>query len=172
MIKKHLLAFLLTSVLSLNASAFMLEEGTNELGVSGILDLDSSDGTLFGVNLKLGRFVQYATLMGLEVDLRDSDSISVLGGSLFGELNYPTDSFFVPFVGASVGGAFADVNPSGSEIALIFGVEGGTKLYLAENVAASIQLSVDVATSDIYPEDDGAGSIETQITLGLRYFFP
>lgn len=157
---------------AVNASAFMLQQGTKEVGVDGTFDVDSPDGSLLSADVRMGRFIQYGWLLGGELSLRNSDSVTLIGGTGFSEWNFPMDSALVPFLGARLGLATADVDGVGSETALIVGGEAGGKLFLAENVAVSLQLNLDLATSDIFPEDDGVGNFDARITLGLRYFFP
>ena len=46
------------------------------------------------------------------------------------------------------------------------------KVFLAENVALSGQLGFDFASEDIYLDDEDADSMDYNLTLGLRFFFP
>lgn len=166
------IAVLCTMTLASQGSAVMLNQGTKELGVNGGLDFQSVDGTEFSGEIKLGTFIEYGLEVGGTIQLQESDSVSRVGAAAFGEYNFYTETIWVPFLGASLGLANAEIKKAGDETAIVLGVAGGVKVFLAENVALSGQLGIDFATEEIYADDGDAESVDLGITLGLRFFFP
>lgn len=169
---KKWIAVCCITVLASQASAVMLSQGTKELGVNAGLDFQSVDGTVFTGELKLGTFIQYGLEVGGVVQIYESDSASLFGLGAFTEYNFYTETVWVPFLGGSLGLASAEVKGETDETALILGLSGGVKVFLAENVALSGQLGINFASEDIYPDDGDADNVDYALTLGLRFFFP
>jgi hypothetical protein len=169
---KKWIAIFCVTVFASQASAVMLDKGTKELGVNAGLDFQSVDGTTFTGELKLGTFIEYGLEVGGLIKILESDSASLLGVAAFTEYNFYTETVWVPFVGASLGLTNAEIKRSTDDTALVLGLVGGVKVFLAENVALSGQLGFDFASEDIYLDDEDADSVDYNLTLGLRFFFP
>jgi len=177
--KKLLTAFSLIALCALPAAAqsqdIQLTRGTMEIIANGSIDIDSFVGTDIELELGMGRFVQdYIELGGL-VDFRDSDIITSYGVKGFGEYNYDTLTYWIPYVGASLGYEFIESDNAGlDDSGVTVGLHGGVKYFFPghNNLAWTGQASLDYGTADVYDTDDGADAVDFKLTMGLRYFLP
>jgi len=158
------------------AAAQMTAAGTQEIGVSGLVDFDSANGTLIHFNLLYGLFVADGVEVAGTAGVTDDDNHTVwrIGGVM--EYDYDLGLELVPYLGAAAGLAKYEVEKSGTrkardDYAFFLGAAVGSKYFLAENVALDVALKLEWASDDIYPEDDDFQNTDARITLGMRFFF-
>ena len=109
--------------------------------------------------------------VGGEVFWSDDDFITTSGLGAFAEYNFDLGTEVVPFVGASIDYANAEIDEFDSdENAIVLGVRGGVKCFIAENIAISGQAVIEQATEDIYAEQDGVSDNDFRLELGMRFF--
>lgn len=165
---------LITLLTAGTASAVNLLKGSRELGVGGLIDFDTVDGTLISLDVSYGYFWADFVESGLRVGGSNSDSVTIwrLGG--FTEYNFFSGSTVVPYLGASIdilGSKVELAEQDLSETAVGVGGDLGVKIFITESIAISTQLGLDAATADVYPTEDGGESVNWDLSLGMRFFF-
>ena len=170
---KKILAIALIAVLAATTHGMFLEEGTSELSVSGLLDFESANGTLFNVNLFYGYFFMDYLEIGLAGSYLDDDAVQMWAVGPKAEYNFDIGYSVVPFVGGHLQIAATDNKDADKDnTAGIVGIEGGAKFFITEYAAISLALVGELATDDIYPAEDGdTESTDARVELGLRMFF-
>lgn len=149
-------------------------QGNRELGVSGTIDFDTADDTLVALSLSYGIFPVDYLEVGARTGFRVDDRVTQwhLGG--FTEFHIYTGDYLVPFIGASLDLAGAEVSFGDIDednTAAVLGAVAGVKYFLNTHVAVSTSLNFEFATDDIFPSDDGADDNNWDIRLGLRFYF-
>lgn len=169
---KKLLALLAaTTMLTTQVHAAAIALGTQELRLNGGIDFDSPVGTDIGLNLGYGYFVaDYLEIGGL-FTVSDNDLVSTLGLGGFVEYNIETETDIIPFVGGQLRYLYADVEIAGNESAFALGLYAGTKFFVTTDLAITPRLFFEIATEDLYLEDDKVSDTDFGIDLGLSYFF-
>lgn len=152
--------------------AASLSEGTQEIVVSGLFDPDAAFDSQLDLDIKYGKFIQDDLEIGAEGAVSDNDAISTYGIGGFAEYNFEQGTELVPYVGASVGWASVDPDHGDSADALYFGVLGGAKYFLAENVAILGNVQFEWATEDVYPEDNELSDTDLTLNLGMAFYIP
>ncbi len=156
-----------------------LNKGTKSLAVNGSYDAN----TALDYQLNLGVGVGYFFIDNLEVAASggwQSNSLSdtyELGA--VAEYNIPTGSAWVPFVQAGVLWAgtelddaiYNNANDMDSDAWLgRFG--GGIKYFFRNDIALSLGINYDIASEDIYSDDEGnLDDYNVTAMLGLRFYF-
>ncbi len=155
----------------------MIFAGTNEIGISGILDVDTIDGTLLEVDGTWGRYIRDYWEAGIIGSVASSDSIQRFRGGVFTDYIFDLGGAVLPFIGFSLNVFAADVDfkrfngPSGSEIAYGTGFSMGLMGFLSREVALSFGLELHWASQDVFLTEDAAEDSDIRFKLGLRYFF-
>ncbi len=170
--RKLILALVIVATALAPAHALFIAQGTSELGLSGIMDFETSAGTLAQASVSYGYFVQDALQLGGMIEVWNDDDITAwtLGPRV--EQNFDLGIEMVPFLAASLRFAAIDGLPnSDSKNALILGGEAGLKFFLNEYLAVSGALKIDLATDDIYPSEKDYAQHDIRIEFGLRTFF-
>lgn len=165
-------------LLATAAHGQMLAEGTQELGVDGLVDFSTANGTLIRADLSYGYFIyDYTELIG-SLGFQDSDDYTLWSLGFGSQYNFDLASVLVPYCGAGLKLASYETSSMsrGSTveddgIAFVFGLEGGIKYFITDNMALSGALVFEIATEDLYSEDDGFENTDARLDLGLRYFF-
>lgn len=155
----------------------LISEGSSELGVGGSLDFVGVNGTSVDLSLRYGYFFWDAISLGGVFGLYNDDDLTRFEFGAVGEYNFRlSDDYrpvvgtdFVPFVGASARYAYADMDKNKS--ALLFGLEGGAKLFLTDSAALTLSLAGDLATEKIFPDDGDMQNWDLAIKLGMRFYF-
>jgi hypothetical protein len=127
--------------------------------------LDLSYGVFVVDSIEAGGGVGY-------VDVGVATSWSFFG---FGEYNFNIDDKMVPFAGARLGWAWSEVDTGldkEDQSAIVIGGYCGAKYFLSPSVAVSGQINLDLATDEIYVNDDDLDSFNMTITVGMRFFLP
>jgi len=155
----------------------MIFAGTNEIGISGILDVDTIDGTLIEVDGTWGRFFMDYWEVGIIGGIASSDSLRRFRGGVFTDYIFDFGGAVLPFIGFSLNLFAADVDfeqingPSGSETAYGTGFSMGMMGFLSREVALSFGLEINWASQDIFLTEDDVEDSDIRFKLGLRYFF-
>jgi hypothetical protein len=164
-----------------------LNEGTRELGVSGILG-DTDGGIEMGVDAKAGYFMLDGLEAGVKVgwsyhstDPDGSDyetSSAQFDVGAFGEYNFIIPNApVVPYVGvgASIGYWSTETDAAGSahdyddsSFILILSGWGGAKFFVVDSLSIGCQFELDIASDDIY---DGGDSMDWKFVLRTDYYF-
>jgi len=171
---KRLIAVLAVLALAVTGQAANIDAGTYELELGGGIDFDGPSGTQFDLNAGMGYFVADYIEVGVRIALSDNDDVGSYGLGVFGEYNFDLGTQLVPFVGADVSWFNVDVEGEfvdESEDAGVLGVYGGVKYFLTEDVALYAQAEAELASEDIYLEDDDVENTNFLITWGIRYHF-
>ncbi len=155
----------------------LISEGSSELGVGGSLDFVGVNGTSVDLSLRYGYFFWDAISLGGVFGLYNDDDLTRFEFGAVGEYNFRlSDEYrpvvgtdFVPFIGASARYAYADMDKNKS--ALLFGLEGGAKLFLTDSAALTLSLAGDLATEKIFPDDGDMQNWDLAIKLGMRFYF-
>ena len=171
--KKLICLFAVAAVAGASHAA-SLKGGTREIVVDGSLDPQGVGG---GVDLDIsagyGYFVQDSIEVGAEVALADNDLVTSYGFAGFAEFNFDQGTPLVPFVGARAGWARVEIDQFDADAdAVVMGGYAGVKYFLAENVAITGQLNLNVASDDIYVNDDEVDDTNIDFTVGMRFFLP
>lgn len=148
-----------------------LKEGTRELVVEGGLDPEAADGTAVALGVKYGVFIQDSVEVGVSGAYADSDDSTVYGAGVFGELNFDSGSSTVPFVGVDASYLNSDIGGVEDDAVEVTG-SAGVKLFVAENVAISVQANYHWASEDIYVNDGDVEDTDIDVTVGMRFFLP
>jgi hypothetical protein len=168
-------------------SAPLLQD-TSEIAFSGLLDFDSSEGTVTRVSAFYGYYVVDYIEVGPKVAFWNDASQTDWSLGVQSEYDIDLGTEFVPFFGVSVEYARVDdddvplrVPPEASDgeeftttidqRAIVVAGQAGAKYFITEDVALSAQLEFNWATEDIYAEENGPQNTETRITVGLRFFY-
>jgi hypothetical protein len=155
----------------------MIFAGTNEIGISGILDVDTIDGTLIEVDGTWGRFIRDYWEAGIIVGVASSDSLQRFRGGVFTDYIFDLGGAILPFIGFSLNLFAADVDferfngPSGSETAYGTGFSMGMMGFLSREVALSFGLELNWASQNVFLTEDSVEDSDIRFKLGLRYFF-
>jgi hypothetical protein len=179
--KKVLVTAIAISIFALGGTAFaqragapMIDAGSQEIGVSGNIDFEDTDGkillNLFG---SYGYFIQDNVEVGVRVGyLRrrggDEERINVGG---FGEFHFPVTNVTVPYVGADLDYAYADLEPGGSENSLVLSPKVGVKWFIREHFAIDTNIYFAWADEDIFVNDNEPDDTDWGARIGLRVYF-
>ena len=168
---RKLVAFLLMATVAATGFAATLSQYTQEIVVNGNFDPDTAADTHYDLDVAYGYFIADYLEVGGEVFWSDDDFITTSGLGAFAEYNFDLGTEVVPFVGASIDYANAEIDEFDSdENAIVLGVRGGVKCFIAENIAISGQAVIEQATEDIYAEQDGVSDNDFRLELGMRFF--
>lgn len=176
--KRLLTALCLIGLFTLPLSAqsdIQLTRGTTEIIANGGIDIDSFVGTDIDLQLGMGHFIRDYVEVGGIVDFRDSDIITSYGVKGFGEYNHDTLTYWIPYVGGSIGYEFIEADAANlDDSGVTLGIHGGVKYFFPghNNIAWTGQASLDWGSADVFDTDDGGDSIDFKLLMGLRYFLP
>ena len=168
---------LIAIILGIAGTGFgqMLAMGTSELKVNGLLDFETSDDTLFDLGIFYGQFFADYVECGVGISITESDHVSLWSLGVNCEFNYDMGTELVPFVGVGLAYANYDVETPGGDSdednALVISGSAGAKYFIAENIAVSAALVLEVASEDIFPEQEEFSDTNSKIELSMRFFF-
>lgn len=157
-----------------SAAANMLGQGTQTLRISGLFDPDTEAGSRFNLDVGFGYFVADYVEIGLAVSIFSDDFVDAYALGGYGEFNFDTATAFVPFVGLSlrfINSDFSYGELKESSSAGVLGLYGGSKYFITESLALTATLGVDVATDDVFTEEDDITNTDFRFDLGLRFYF-
>jgi hypothetical protein len=169
---KKLLIALLAGLTALSSSAVTLAPGTMETRVSGQLDSTTSQGTEVDAAVSYGYFFRDNIQAGARARFFDNDNATLYGGSGYVEFNFEIGSEdWLPYIEGGAGVAYGDGEGGVDEFAVTFTLEGGIKYFLAENVAVSTAAVIDLATTEIYPDDKKYDDTDARLVVSIRYYY-
>ena len=153
-----------------------LDEGTKALDLSGSLDTDHPLDYQWTLQGGYGVFLSDGFLVGILAGVQDNDLITTYEIGARTEYNFVGDSQWVPYVGAAVLWAAAEVDGDGDSDSDLDGVLGrvtvGVKYFLSNDVAIALDGAYDMASEDIFTNQDGESEDSNfQILLGMRFYF-
>lgn len=168
---------ILLAASSAQASA-LITKGANEVAVSGTLDFQTDLGTEFHLNLKYAYFVMDRVSVGTKISMHNNRTFNHFGLGLTAEYNFRLPQGYeplfgtdlVPYVGGSVEYRHAKVYES-KDGAVVFGGEGGVKFFLTDTTAVTLALVGEVATDDVFADDNEATNLNLMMLLGMRFYF-
>jgi hypothetical protein len=171
---KKLIIILALATLAGTSYAGALDLGSQELGVSGLLDFDTLDGTYVDVQVKYGYFWIDDLEFGGVISFRDDNRLQEwkLGG--FAEYNFRIDSPVTPYIGAALTYGDSDITIGAIKEgtgAIVGDFNAGIKYFLVENVALDTDFVFSIASDDIFPEKDKVSDTDWKWRLGLRFYF-
>jgi opacity protein-like surface antigen len=159
--------------------AALVTKGANELAIAGAVDFQSGEGTDFVLDLRYAYFVMDRFSLGTKVSLQNNDFYSHFGIGATAEYNFALPKGFkplfgtdlVPFLGAAVDYRYSDIDHLGDESAVVLGGEGGLKFFLTDTTAVTLSLLGEIASEDVYVDDQEATNRDLRLLLGMRFYF-
>ena len=155
----------------------LLTQGSNEIGVSGQLDLSGVAGTEFDVQGKYAYFFWDRASMGARASFGNNDWWSYFGFGLTAEYNFPMPEGYQPLFGTDMVPLFLGtaidyrhVNLDEGSDALVFGLEAGSKFFLTDSTALVLSMVAELGTEDIYYDKDEPTDKNLMFLLGLRFY--
>ena len=154
-------------------SAKRIDAGTVEIGGNLYFDTDTAFSSSLDMGLLGGYYVADGWLVGADFQLHDDDYTSTYDISLIGEHSFElgdADTIvpWIPYIGASIGYASSDFKNEDDLSGVVFGLHGGIKLMLTEDLAVDFSLHGKFGTDDVFYGDDGPTSTDLSIRIGLR----
>lgn len=178
--KQFISSIIFVAALTVAATAqARLEEGTQELGVQGSLDLDAADDYQLNIDVSYGFFIRDNIEVGAQFGVSASDSYKNFDLGGFAEYNFNNnESRWVPFVGAAAAlgsSSFDNNNDVGVDLedatALNVDLSFGLKAFINDNVAVSGKFIQTFSTDDIHFDGEEAKNSATSILIGTRFYF-
>lgn len=169
---KRWIALAVAAALPLTCPATLLPEGTDELGLSGVVDFQTIGETLLDLNVSYGYYFVDDVQAGVLGSFRTDENYTAWALGLTMEYNFDLGTEFVPFVGGAVkymqvDSEYADDGNGG----VVLGVAGGAKFFLTEYLALTGGLTLEVATAEVFPSGDDLDIWHARLDAGLRVFF-
>ena len=156
-----------------------LDAGTKQLRIYGSWDNNHPLDYQLTLGGGFGFFIMDNLELGAVIGWESNDLSDTLEAGIVAEYNFTTGSPWVPFVKA--GGLYAGVeldddvyNVSGraDEDAFIGRLGGGVKYFFRDEIAIGLSVNYDLATEDLYPDDDGnMDNYNIQAVIGLEFYF-
>lgn len=179
--KKSAIVAIVLAVFALAPAAHaraLVTAGSHELGLSGMLDFNSEVGTASALDARFDWFFVDQFSFGLVGGFSDNDYYTHIRLGLSSEYNFLiSDDYrplvgtdFVPFLGLGVSCAYADSDED-DHFAGVFSGEGGLKFFLSDDFAIVASVLGELATDDIFMNDDKSSSADVSLRLGMRFFF-
>ncbi len=156
----------------------LVTKGSSELGIGGNLDFKSAVGTDVSLGVRYAYFFWDQISLGGTVGVADNDAATSFKIGGVGEYNFKlSDNYqpvigtdLVPFVGLGLSYQHVDIHHE-KENALVFTTEAGIKFFLTDSAAVITSGIFDLATKDIFPDDDDANKWNFALNLGMRFYF-
>ena len=179
--KKSLFAALGLAAVLLAPAAFaraLVTEGSQEIGVSGMLAFASEVGTQSALDLRYGYFVIDSLSLGGAAGFSDNDYSTNFRLGLVSEWNFTlSDDYaplvgtdFVPFIGLGLGCQYADTDADDIFAGVLSG-ELGVKFFLSDDFAVTASCVGQLATDDIFMNDEKSSTADVSLRLGMRFYF-
>jgi hypothetical protein len=151
-----------------------LDLGSQELGLRGLVDFETQNGTYVNASVSYGYFwiddLEFGGFIGFQDDNQYQEWN--LGG--FAEYNFRLDSPVVPYLGAALSYTDTDLTLGATKAgtgAAVGSFNVGIKYFLVENIALDTDFVFRIATDDIFPEKDKITDTDILWRLGLRFYF-
>jgi hypothetical protein len=176
---QYLLAVATMLVLILTQSAMaqdqapLLQRGTQELGLAGVLDFENRGNTTLDLLGRYGYFLRDNVEVGGVAQFSGNfDDAFRYGLGGFAEYHFPRGPSLVPYLGADVLLSFVDTDLGDDNAALTFEPRLGLKWFVRNYFAIDTHLFVALATDDLYQNDrDELDFYDIGLRLGIRVYF-
>ncbi len=147
----------------------VIQQDTIEIGLNGSLDFENFNGKVATAGqLSLGYFVlddiQVGGITGWGYD---GDNFG-WGLGPYGEINFDLDSAIVPYIAIRMTANFGDYHRS--DHLLIEGA-GGVKFFLSESVALAGELFYDLASKQVFINNERDQNTDIGLRVGIRSYF-
>ena len=168
---KKWLAIVSISAMAASGFAATLLQDTQEVIVEANFDPDTASGSHYDLSLAYGYFIADYLEVGGRFVWSDDDFIQASSLGAFAEYNFDLGTEIVPFAGVSLDYAAVEIEDLNSdENAIVLGITGGAKFFIAENVAISAAAVIEQATEDIYAEEDDVSDSDIRLEVAMRFF--
>jgi hypothetical protein len=161
-----------------SATTPLLSKGTQELSVSGRLELPESDELDYDIDGSYGYFFRDGWEVGVQVLAADFGGRDRLEISGFTEYNFKRQTNIVPYLGGAIGLVTADFDNDvvlsttiNDDDGLVFDMEGGVKFFVRPYMAVSLAINFKFATDDVFATDNSVEDNLTSVKIGMRYYF-
>jgi hypothetical protein len=177
---KYLFAVATVFVLALSTSTMaqdeapMLQRGTKELAVAGLLDFKNRGDTTLDLLGRYGFFLRDNLEVGGVAQFSGNfDDAFRYGLGGFAEYHFSRGrSSLVPYLGADVLLSFVDTDFGDDNAALTFEPRVGLKYFIRNYFAIESHLFFAIATDDLYQNDsDDLDPYDIGLRLGIRVYF-
>ncbi len=157
----------------------LVTQGSNEVAIGGKLDFQSGAGTALALDLRYAYFVIDRLSVGSRVTLGNDDFENHLSLGLLSEYNFQLPARYtplfgtdlVPYVGALLDYRRAHFSGLDDESAVVLGGEVGVKFFLTDATAITLSLVGEVATEDVYVDDEEVTNKDLNMQIGMRFYF-
>ena len=169
--------FALVLALAMCASvgfAQALDQDSMELGLGGIVDFEGIDGGVdYTLDVSYGYFILDDIEIGPMIGFASYGKLESFSIGIFGEYNIDFDSPVVPYVAMRLAYVSAknDYIGGDNKNSVEFEPAAGLKFFIAENVAISGEFYYDIASDDVYYNDNKMKNNDYGLKFGVRSFF-
>lgn len=161
-------------VLLLAGSAFAdyLDENTRVLKLDLIVDSNSFDDSLLGVEAGFGVAIFDQSVVGLFLGAAENESDgSFRFGGLEVEEHYRIHNRIIPFAGAAAGFASTDLPDQERQDGFMGRLAAGVKLKLSESWSLSAAFRYWLATDYIFIDGETTDRARADVAAGLRFIY-
>lgn len=145
-------------------------QGTFELGIAGLYDLDSDDDTVGYLDLSVGYFLFDSIAIGADMLNGTTPSGQRDTTGIFGEYDLVNDSAFAPFGGGALHHVAAPTESDGKDARLLT-LYGGLKLAATRRVGLALTFESQWASHAVLGPKDGRKKRNRDLELSLRFYF-
>ncbi len=171
---KRWIAVFVLAAMALGTQAAMLDQGTKQLSLDGLLRRDE-----VGLRGGMGYFIQKDAEVGFAAygayrDFGSSSELTSLGGGVFGRYYLELEAPVIPFVQLTLGAAYAEVKIEGEkddDNALFAEGGAGVAFFLVNNVSIDAMLYGAFSNEKIYSDKDELEDTDYGLKLGVSFFF-
>ncbi|ATL99470.1 hypothetical protein CK910_14040 [Aeromonas sp. CA23] len=160
--------------------ATLLQKGTHELNLQGLVDFDAEDKYKIDLNAKYGYFVAQGWEVGTNIVTDLSRHYKSGGIGIFTEYNFVNSTNFVPYVGIGtelMRGNYSDnrddkfESDSFNATAMNFKTNLGGKYFISQNVALTAEVNYNIATDRFKVTGGDAKRSFTKFLIGTSFYF-
>ena len=168
-VTRLLVVSLMVAGLCMSASAARMEEGTQELGISG--SAQDTDVLAYTVEVGYGYFIAKDLVIGGNVGYEaDDDAWEMnLGANI--EYNFDTESTMVPFVGAGIRWAYADNGAGDNEDSYVLVPNAGVKFFVVDTLSVGAKVAYYKADVERYKYEDEWKDNKVALEVETRFYF-
>lgn len=156
----------------------LVSKGSSQIGIGGILDLDTEDGAVSKLSVQYSYFFWDRIALGARLKTGDDGTVNYGSLGVTGEYNFSLPANWRPLVGTDVVpflGVALDYRYSRlydeSEHAVVYGGEGGVKFFLTDSTAIALSVVGEVASEDIYSEYPEGTNKDLYFLLSMGLYF-
>ena len=153
----------------------MLQKGTQEIGISGVVDFDYVDDYQVVVNGSYGYFLQDNWEVGANLGLDITDHQDTIKAGAFTEYNFANSSQWVPYIGADLQYVGSTREIAGNEFnndAASLAAKAGVKYFVNSQVAIFAEYNYAFASDDVYVGKNGTSEdTDSKFLIGTRFYF-